>query len=130
MALPYTTVVTNDLTERFRAAYWRAFRDAESLDLRQWEQSRIRLPQLGGLHHIRRRPGGTTRYLARSLGATVSTTSGLAIKLVERGPIERGIAADDTADPVAALERLATAAEGSRADDECDPATPLAGGAR
>ena len=85
----------NHLPGRFRAAYWRAFRDADTLRLRQWEQSRVTLPQLRVMYHVRRHPGVTTGHLARALGITVSTTSGLVIKLVDRGLIERGSVADD-----------------------------------
>lgn len=165
--MPYNTVMANDLPDRFRAAYWRAFRDADTLRLRQWEQSRVTLPQLRILYHVRRRPGVTTGHLARALGITVSTTSGLVIKLVERGLIARGSVADDRRQAplrlsaegeallgelseatrahvsrlldhlgaeapgvVAALERLATAADALRAEDEANAAASVADGAR
>jgi DNA-binding MarR family transcriptional regulator len=44
---------------------------------------------------LRRHPGSTTGELARRLGITVSTTSGLVIKLVDRGLVVRGSLADD-----------------------------------
>jgi DNA-binding MarR family transcriptional regulator len=80
---------------RFRQAFWRAFREADSLRLRQWERSHVTLPQLRVLYHLRRHPGSTTGELARRLGITVSTTSGLVIKLVDRGLVVRGSLADD-----------------------------------
>ncbi|MHB8578022.1 MAG: MarR family winged helix-turn-helix transcriptional regulator [Dehalococcoidia bacterium] len=80
---------------RFRGAYWQAMRDLDVLRLRQWEQSRVTLPQLRVLYQVRRTPGITTGELARLLGITVSTTSGLVIKLVDRGLIARTTAADD-----------------------------------
>jgi DNA-binding MarR family transcriptional regulator len=83
------------LQTRFRQAFWRAFREADSLRLRQWERSHVTLPQLRVLYHLRRHPGATTGELARRLGITVSTTSGLAIKLVDRGLVVRGSLADD-----------------------------------
>lgn len=83
------------LQTRFRQAFWRAFREADSIRLRQWERSHVTLPQLRVLYHLRRHPGATTGELARRLGITVSTTSGLAIKLVDRGLVVRGSLADD-----------------------------------
>jgi DNA-binding MarR family transcriptional regulator len=80
---------------RFRKAFWRAFHEADSIRLRQWERSHVTLPQLRVLYHLRRRPGATTGELARRLGITVSTTSGLVIKLVDRGLVMRGSLADD-----------------------------------
>jgi DNA-binding MarR family transcriptional regulator len=62
----------------------------ESLRLRQWEESNLTLPQLRVLFQLRRTPGITTGCLARNLGVTVSTTSGLVTKLVERGLVSRG----------------------------------------
>ena len=80
---------------RFRQAFWHAFREADSIRLRQWERSHVTLPQLRVLFHLRRHPGTTTGELARRLGITVSTTSGLVIKLVDRGLVVRGSLADD-----------------------------------
>jgi DNA-binding MarR family transcriptional regulator len=79
-----------ELVARFRRAYWRAFRELDTVRLQQWERSRITLPQLRVLHHLRRNPDTTTLELSRALGITVSTTSGLVIKLVDAGLIERG----------------------------------------
>lgn len=83
------------LRQAFRQAFWRAFHEADSIRLRQWERSSVTLPQLRVLYSLRRRPGSTTGELAKRLGITVSTTSGLVIKLVDRGLIVRGSLADD-----------------------------------
>lgn len=85
----------DSLHARFRQAFWRAFHEADSIRLRQWERSHVTLPQLRVLYFLRRRPGSTTGELARKLGITVSTTSGLVIKLVDRGLVTRGSMADD-----------------------------------
>ena len=85
----------DSLRVRFRQAFWRAFREVDSIRLRQWERSHVTLPQLRVLYHLRRHPGATTGELARRLGITVSTTSGLVIKLVDRGLVVRGSLADD-----------------------------------
>lgn len=98
MVMPYNTAMTmNDttLTDRFRAAYWQVVRDADMVRLRQWELWHVTLPQLRVLHQIRRTPGITTGDLARMLGITVSTTSGLVTKLADRGLIERCSAPGD-----------------------------------
>ena len=79
-----------ELLGRFRRAYWRAFRELDTVRLQQWERSRVTLPQLRVLHHLRRNPDVTTQELSRALGITVSTTSGLVIKLVDAGLVERG----------------------------------------
>src|SRR5579884_1053087 len=75
--------------DRFRLAYWQAIRNLDVVRLRQWEQWHITLPQLRVLYQVRRTPGITMGDLARALGITVSTTSGLVSKLVDRGLIER-----------------------------------------
>lgn len=80
---------------RFRRAYWAALREVDNLRLRMWERSNLTLPQLRVLFHVRSNPGITTAELARALGTTVSTTSGLIIKLEERGLIERTQHPDD-----------------------------------
>lgn len=85
----------SDALTRFRSAYWQAVRNLDPVRLRQWEQSRITLPQLRLLQEIRRQPGITTGELARILGITVSTTSGQVIKLVDKGLIARTTAAAD-----------------------------------
>jgi DNA-binding MarR family transcriptional regulator len=87
--------VTDEPIARFHQAYWKAFRELDSLRLRLWEQSRVTLPQLRVLFHVQRRPQVTTSELSRALGITVSTTSGLVIKLADRGLIERLTVADD-----------------------------------
>ncbi len=84
-----------DALTRFRSAYWQAVRALDTVRLRQWEQSRITLPQLRVLSQVRRTPGITTAELARVLGITVSTTSGQVIKLVDKGLIARTTAIDD-----------------------------------
>jgi DNA-binding MarR family transcriptional regulator len=75
---------------RFRAAYWRVMRDLDTLRLQQWEQSQLTLPQLRVLFQVRRSPGITTGQLARAMGITMSTTSGLVTKLVDGGLVARG----------------------------------------
>src|SRR5947207_13196421 len=80
---------------RFRAAYWKALYSLDRVRLRQWERSHVTLPQLRVLFQVRRTPGITTGELSRLLGITVSTTSGLVIKLAERGLIQRGTVAED-----------------------------------
>src|SRR3954464_3192600 len=83
------------LDSRFRRAFWRAYLEADSMRLRQWEPSHVTLPQLRVLYQLRRHPGATTGELARRLGITVSTTSGLVIKLVDHELVTRGSLADD-----------------------------------
>ncbi len=78
------------LRERFRTAYWRVLRELDALRLQQWEQSQLTLPQLRVLFQVRRSPGVTTGELARSMGITMSTTSGLVAKLVSAGLVARG----------------------------------------
>jgi len=80
---------------RFRQAYWQAVRDVDVVRLRQWEQWHVTLPQLRVLYQVRRTPGITTGELARAIGVTVSTTSGLVGKLADRGLIERSSAPGD-----------------------------------
>jgi DNA-binding MarR family transcriptional regulator len=81
--------------DRFRVAYWQVLRDLETLRLQQWELSRLTLPQLRVLFQVRRSPGITTGQLARRMGITISTTSGLVTKLADRGLIARGSSDDD-----------------------------------
>ena len=81
---------TSSEHDRFRAAYWQALHDLDALRLRQWERSQLTLPQLRVLFQLRRTPGVTTGQLARGLGITVSTTSGLVSKLADRGLVARG----------------------------------------
>lgn len=84
-----------DLLARFRRAYWQVVRELDTERLREWERSRLTLPQLRVLFQIRRTPGITTGELARTLGITVSTTSGLVIKLAGRSLVRRESAAED-----------------------------------
>src|SRR5438105_10931775 len=93
--MPYNNRVDEDTIRRFRRAYRRALRDLDVARLRQWEQSRITLPQLRVLYQIRRQPGITTGELARAIGVSVSTISGLVVKLADRGLVERTTAAGD-----------------------------------
>ena len=93
--MPYNHDVPDDAHARFRTAYWRAFREVDTLRVRQWERSRVTVPQLRVLYFVRRHPGATTGERARHLGITVSTTSGLVIKLVDRGLVLRGRGTDD-----------------------------------
>jgi DNA-binding MarR family transcriptional regulator len=81
--------------DRFRGAYWKAFRDLETLRLAQWKHSRLTIPQLRVLFQVRRVPGITTGELARCLGITMSTASGLVSKLADRGLLARGSSEDD-----------------------------------
>jgi DNA-binding MarR family transcriptional regulator len=83
------------LERRFCDAYWQALNDLEAIRLRQWEESRLTFAQLRVLFLLRRHPGMTTGCLARRLGVTVSTTSGLVAKLVERGLVSRGCNDED-----------------------------------
>jgi DNA-binding MarR family transcriptional regulator len=78
-----------DESARFRRAYWQALRELDTVRLRQWEQSQLTLPQLRVLYQVRRVPGITIAHLSPSLGVTVSTTSGLVAKLVDRGLLAR-----------------------------------------
>jgi len=82
-------------SERLRAAYWRVLYDLDALRLHQWEQSNLTLPQLRVLFQVRRLPGITTGQLAKSMGITMSTTSGLVAKLADRGLLVRGVSDDD-----------------------------------
>ncbi len=64
-------------------------RELDTERLREWERSHLTLPQLRVLFQVRRTPGIRTGELARVMGITVSTTSGLVIKLADRGLIRR-----------------------------------------
>jgi DNA-binding MarR family transcriptional regulator len=83
------------LEERFRAAYWRAIRELDTIRLLQWERFHLTLPQLRILFQVQRAPGITTAELSRAMGITVSTTSGLVAKLVDAGLVVRGQDSDD-----------------------------------
>jgi DNA-binding MarR family transcriptional regulator len=85
----------DDAVVRFRRAYWSVMNQLETVRLQQWERSQVTLPQLRVLFHVRRVPDITTGELSRALGITVSTTSGLVIKLVERGLVERHTTPED-----------------------------------
>ncbi len=87
--------LSGSLSERLRGSYWRIVRDIDSLRLMQWEQSHLTLPQLRVLFQVRRQPGITTGQLARCLGVTISTTSGLVAKLADGGLVARGSSQDD-----------------------------------
>lgn len=86
---------TDDTLSRFRRAYWRVVRELDTERLREWERSHLTLPQLRVLFQIRRTPGITTGELAKRLGVTVSTTSGLVIKLADRSLVQRREDAED-----------------------------------
>ena len=102
---------------RFRRAFWRAYLEADSIRLRQWERSNVTLPQLRVLYQLRRHPGATTGELARKLGITVSTTSGLVIKLVDRGLVTRGSLADDRRQAPLRLSEAGAALLGELSDE-------------
>jgi DNA-binding MarR family transcriptional regulator len=102
---------------RFRRAFWRAYLEADSIRLRQWERSHVTLPQLRVLYQLRRLPGATTGELARKLGITVSTTSGLVIKLVDHGLVARGSLADDRRQAPLSLTEAGAALLGELSDE-------------
>jgi DNA-binding MarR family transcriptional regulator len=81
--------------ERFRRAYWRAIRELDTVRLLQWEHSHLTLPQLRVLFQVQRCPGATTGRLSRTMGITMSTTSGLVAKLVDAGLLVRGKGSED-----------------------------------
>jgi DNA-binding MarR family transcriptional regulator len=87
--------MTAEQRVRFRQAYLQVLRDLDTVRLRQWEQHKVTLPQLRVLYQVRRTPGITTCEMSRLLGVTVSTTSGLVIKLVDRGLLARTVLPDD-----------------------------------
>lgn len=109
--------MSDDRRTRFRQAFWRAFREADAIRLRQWERSGVTLPQLRVLYFLRRHPGATTGELARRLGITVSTTSGLVIKLVDRGLVVRGSLADDRRQAPLQLSEAGAALLGELSDE-------------
>lgn len=80
---------------RFRTAYWSLVHYVETLRLRAWEERGLTLPQLRVLFLIRAQPGVTTNELARTLGLTTATVSGLVAKLADAGLVERGQRAGD-----------------------------------
>jgi DNA-binding MarR family transcriptional regulator len=85
----------NETFNRFRAAYWQVMRELDAVRLRQWETSRLTLPQLRVIFQIRRSPGVTIGQLSKALGITASTVSGLVTKLVDAGLVVRTTAAED-----------------------------------
>jgi DNA-binding MarR family transcriptional regulator len=85
----------SDVEERFRASYWTLVHYVDTLRLRAWEERCLTLPQLRVLFQIRRQPGITTNVLARRLGLTAPTVSGLLDKLARTGLVERGRRAED-----------------------------------
>ena len=104
-AKPYYRAV-DDEYRRFAVAYWAVTRELDTVRLRAWEQSKLTLPQLRVLFGLRRAPGRTTGELAREMSISVSTVSGLVIKLEERGLIERGRdAADRRREPLLLTEQ-------------------------
>ena len=64
-----------------------------------------------------RQPEITTGELAKRLGITVSTTSGLVIKLVDRGLVTRGSHADDRRQAPLQLSEAGTALLGELSDE-------------
>jgi DNA-binding MarR family transcriptional regulator len=116
--IPYNPRVDTPDFRRFRRAYSQATRLLDTTRLRQWEQSRLTLPQLRVLYQIRRRPGITTGELSRALGITVSTTSGLAIKLVDRGLVQRTTVPDDRRQAPLYLTEAGAALAGELSDFE------------
>jgi DNA-binding MarR family transcriptional regulator len=67
----------------------------DTMRLRTWEERGLTLPQLRILFHLRAQPGTTTNAVARRLGLTMPTVSGLVDKLCRAGLVERGQRADD-----------------------------------
>jgi DNA-binding MarR family transcriptional regulator len=85
----------SDIDIRFRKAYWAAVHYVDSRRMRAWEERGLTLPQLRILFQLRAQPGITTNVLARRLGLTVPTVSGLVDKLARAGLVERGTRRDD-----------------------------------
>jgi len=91
----YNIDMTDDLTTRFRTAYWAVVHNLDALRLRTWEERGLTLPQLRILFYLRAYPETATNTLARHMGLTMPTVSGLVEKLVRAGLVERGQRADD-----------------------------------
>ena len=87
--------MADDLTARFRTAYWAVVHNLDALRLRTWEERDLTLPQLRILFYLRANPDTATNTLARHMGLTMPTISGLVEKLVHAGLVERGQRADD-----------------------------------
>ena len=79
-----------DLETRFRQSYWAVVHSMDTLRMRAWEDHGLTLPQLRILFLLRGHPAATTNALARHLGLTVPTVSGLVDKLVRSGLVQRG----------------------------------------
>jgi DNA-binding MarR family transcriptional regulator len=95
----------DDVTTRFRAAYWALIHNADALRLRVWEEHGVTLPQLRILFTLRSHPAATTSMLAKLLGLTAPTVSAQVDKLVRAGLIARGDrAADRRVIPLALTE--------------------------
>jgi DNA-binding MarR family transcriptional regulator len=92
--MPYNMAM-DDLTERFRAAYWAVVHNLDVLRLQVWEERGLTLAQLRILFYVRAHPGTTTNALAARLGLTVATVSGLVDKLARAGLVERRQREDD-----------------------------------
>lgn len=84
-----------EVTARFRRAYWTVVHNLDVLRLRVWEERGLTLPQLRVLFFLRAHPGTTTNALATHLSLSVPTVSGLVDKLVRAGLVERGRRAND-----------------------------------
>lgn len=85
----------DDLERRFRVAYWDVVHYVDRQRLRTWEDRGLTLPQLRILFQLRAQPGITTNALARQLGLSTPTVSGLVDKLVRASLVERGQRAED-----------------------------------
>lgn len=107
---------TPDLNDRFQAAYWQILRELDAQRMGQWERSQLTFPQLRVLFQVRRSPGITTGQLARSLGVTMSTTSGLVGKLADRGLVVRGSSEDDRRQMPLSLSEAGRVLAGELAD--------------
>lgn len=88
--MSYNMSMNNDMTTRFRAAYWALVHNVDVLRLRVWEEQNITLPQLRLLFCLRAHPDATTNAVARLLGLTAPTVSVLVDKLACAGLVERG----------------------------------------
>lgn len=87
--------MTDEITTRFRRAYWAVVHNLDVLRLQVWEERGLTLPQLRILFYVRAHPGTTTNALATLLGLTTATVSGLVDKLARAGLVERRQRADD-----------------------------------
>jgi DNA-binding MarR family transcriptional regulator len=85
----------DDMTQRFRTAYWAMVHYVDILRLRAWEERGLTLPQLRILFQLRAQPETTTNAIARRLELTMPTVSGLVDKLCRAGLVVRGQRADD-----------------------------------